>query len=110
MDRYQKVEKQRVETPIDEMRSYITYAMTLLQEKESEEIVFKRRIVDSTRTGAQCPHSRGPVTNSIIISLSGSLLAMIEQQLNIVQDTTKAASQCDANILISQSKLINKKN
>lgn len=41
MDRYQKVEKPRVETPIDaneiritsqgRMRSYITYAMTLLQ-------------------------------------------------------------------------------
>lgn len=41
MDRYQKVEKPRAETPIDEneiritsqgrMRSYITYAMTLLQ-------------------------------------------------------------------------------
>ncbi|KAJ8562331.1 hypothetical protein K7X08_011622 [Anisodus acutangulus] len=56
MDRYQKVEKPRVETPIDEneiritsqgrMRNYITYAMTLLQEKESEEIVFKMRIVD----------------------------------------------------------------
>ncbi|PWA90082.1 hypothetical protein CTI12_AA104400 [Artemisia annua] len=42
MDRYQKVEKPRAEQPIDEneiqitsqgrMRSYITYAMTLLQE------------------------------------------------------------------------------
>ncbi|CAA2990991.1 ribonuclease P subunit p25 [Olea europaea subsp. europaea] len=42
MDRYQKVEKPKVETPIDEneiritsqgrMRSYITYAMSLLQE------------------------------------------------------------------------------
>lgn len=41
MDRYQKVEKPKVETPIDEneiritsqgrMRSYITYAMSLLQ-------------------------------------------------------------------------------
>lgn len=41
MDRYQRVEKPRAETPIDEneiritsqgrMRSYITYAMTLLQ-------------------------------------------------------------------------------
>lgn len=41
MDRYQRVEKPRVETPIDEneiritsqgrMRNYITYAMTLLQ-------------------------------------------------------------------------------
>lgn len=41
MDRYQKVEKPRAETPIDEneiritsqgrMRNYITYAMTLLQ-------------------------------------------------------------------------------
>lgn len=41
MDRYQRVEKPREETPIDEneiritsqgrMRSYITYAMTLLQ-------------------------------------------------------------------------------
>ncbi|PRQ25046.1 putative DNA/RNA-binding protein Alba [Rosa chinensis] len=41
MDRYQRVEKPRAETPIDEneiritsqgrMRNYITYAMTLLQ-------------------------------------------------------------------------------
>lgn len=41
MDRYQKVEKPKVETPINEneiritsqgrMRSYITYAMTLLE-------------------------------------------------------------------------------
>jgi len=41
MDRYQKVEKPRAETPIDEneiritsqgrMRNYITYAMSLLQ-------------------------------------------------------------------------------
>ncbi|GAA0161686.1 endoribonuclease [Lithospermum erythrorhizon] len=51
MDRYQRVEKPKVETPIDEneiritsqgrMRSYISYALTLLQEKGSEEIVFK---------------------------------------------------------------------
>lgn len=51
MDRYQRVEKPRAETPIDEneiritsqgrMRSYITYAMNLLQEKGSDEIVFK---------------------------------------------------------------------
>lgn len=62
MDRYQKVEKPRVETPIDaneiritsqgRMRSYITYAMTLLQEKESEEIVFKAmgRAINKTVT------------------------------------------------------------
>ncbi|KAL8459184.1 hypothetical protein ACS0TY_036597 [Phlomoides rotata] len=62
MDRYQKVEKPRVETPIDEneiritsqgrMRSYITYAMTLLQEKGSEEIVFKAmgRAINKTVT------------------------------------------------------------
>ncbi|OAY77686.1 Ribonuclease P protein subunit p25-like protein [Ananas comosus] len=51
MDRYQKVEKPREETPIKEneirittqgrMRSYITYASSLLQEKGSNEIVFK---------------------------------------------------------------------
>ncbi|RAL47402.1 hypothetical protein DM860_013367 [Cuscuta australis] len=51
MDRYQRVEKPRAETPIAEneiritsqgrMRNYITYAMTLLQEKEAEQIVFK---------------------------------------------------------------------
>ncbi|PHU21016.1 hypothetical protein BC332_12167 [Capsicum chinense] len=62
MDRYQKVEKPRVETPIDaneiritsqgRMRSYITYAMTLLQEKESDEIVFKAmgRAINKTVT------------------------------------------------------------
>ncbi|KAL0912735.1 hypothetical protein M5K25_018727 [Dendrobium thyrsiflorum] len=51
MDRYQRVEKPREETPINDneirittqgrMRSYITYATSLLQEKESNEIVFK---------------------------------------------------------------------
>ncbi|XP_058225505.1 uncharacterized protein LOC131334489 [Rhododendron vialii] len=62
MDRYQRVEKPRVETPIDEnevritsqgrMRSYITYAMTLLQEKGSTEIVFKAmgRAINKTVT------------------------------------------------------------
>ncbi|KAI3960626.1 hypothetical protein MKX01_003800 [Papaver californicum] len=51
MDRYQRVEKPRTDTPISEneirittqgrMRSYITYATSLLQEKGSDEIVFK---------------------------------------------------------------------
>ncbi|KAI0499448.1 hypothetical protein KFK09_020351 [Dendrobium nobile] len=51
MDRYRRVEKPREETPINDneirittqgrMRSYITYATSLLQEKESNEIVFK---------------------------------------------------------------------
>ncbi|KAK8934156.1 hypothetical protein KSP39_PZI014937 [Platanthera zijinensis] len=51
MDRYQRVEKPREETPINEneirittqgrMRSYITYATSLIQEKGSDEIVFK---------------------------------------------------------------------
>ncbi|KAK7280777.1 hypothetical protein RJT34_25844 [Clitoria ternatea] len=62
MDRYQKVEKPRAETPIDEneiritsqgrMRNYITYAMTLLQEKGSNEIVFKAmgRAINKTVT------------------------------------------------------------
>ncbi|XP_057975190.1 uncharacterized protein LOC131162593 [Malania oleifera] len=51
MDQYQRVEKPRPETPINEneirittqgrMRNYITYATTLLQEKGSNEIVLK---------------------------------------------------------------------
>ncbi|KAG0447979.1 hypothetical protein HPP92_028072, partial [Vanilla planifolia] len=51
MDRYQRVEKAREQTPIKEnevrittqgrMRSYITYAMSLLQENGYGEIVFK---------------------------------------------------------------------
>ncbi|XP_021898611.1 uncharacterized protein LOC110815236 isoform X2 [Carica papaya] len=51
MDRYQRVEKPRPETPINEneirittqgrMRNYITYATTLLQEKGSNEIALK---------------------------------------------------------------------
>ncbi|THG21197.1 hypothetical protein TEA_021432 [Camellia sinensis var. sinensis] len=51
MDRYQRIEKPRPETPINEneirittqgrMRNYITYATTLLQEKGSNEIVLK---------------------------------------------------------------------
>ncbi|KAJ6306286.1 hypothetical protein OIU78_021576 [Salix suchowensis] len=62
MDRYQRVEKPRADTPIDEneiritsqgrMRSYISYAMTLLQEKGSNEIVFKAmgRAINKTVT------------------------------------------------------------
>ncbi|XP_038714796.1 5'-3' exoribonuclease 2-like [Tripterygium wilfordii] len=62
MDRYQRVEKPRAETPIDEneiritsqgrMRSYITYAMSLLQERGSNEIVFKAmgRAINKTVT------------------------------------------------------------
>ncbi|MQL90395.1 hypothetical protein Taro_022983 [Colocasia esculenta] len=51
MDRYQRVEKPREETPINEnemritaqgrIRNYISYATSLLQEKGSNEIVFK---------------------------------------------------------------------
>ncbi|XP_022773847.1 keratin, type II cytoskeletal 1-like isoform X2 [Durio zibethinus] len=51
MDRYQRVEKPKTETPINEneirittqgrMRNYISYATTLLQEKGSSEIVLK---------------------------------------------------------------------
>ncbi|KAJ4966628.1 hypothetical protein NE237_018477 [Protea cynaroides] len=51
MDRYQRVEKPRLDTPINEneirittqgrMRNYITYATSLLQEKGSNEIVLK---------------------------------------------------------------------
>ncbi|KAG8494301.1 hypothetical protein CXB51_011659 [Gossypium anomalum] len=51
MDCYQRVEKPKAVTPIDEneirvtsqgrMRNYITYAMTLLQEMGSNQIVFK---------------------------------------------------------------------
>ncbi|KAK6938254.1 DNA/RNA-binding protein Alba-like [Dillenia turbinata] len=51
MDRYQRVDKPRTETPINEneirittqgrMRNYITYATTLLQERGSNEIVLK---------------------------------------------------------------------
>ncbi|CAN1163265.1 Ribonuclease P protein subunit p25-like protein [Linum perenne] len=62
MDRYQRVEKPRAETPIDEneiritsqgrMRNYISYAMTLLQEKGADEIVFKAmgRAINKTVT------------------------------------------------------------
>ncbi|KAH9784936.1 Alba domain-containing protein [Citrus sinensis] len=51
MDRYQKVEKPKPESPINEneirittqgaIRNYITYATTLLQEKHAKEIVLK---------------------------------------------------------------------
>ncbi|KAG9143811.1 hypothetical protein Leryth_011472 [Lithospermum erythrorhizon] len=62
MDRYQRVEKPRAEASINEneiritsqgrMRNYITYAMTLLQEKGSDEIVFKAmgRAINKTVT------------------------------------------------------------
>ncbi|CAK9178391.1 unnamed protein product [Ilex paraguariensis] len=62
MDRYQRVEKPKAETPIEaneiritsqgRMRSYITYAMSLLQEKGSTEIVFKAmgRAINKTVT------------------------------------------------------------
>ncbi|OIW20366.1 hypothetical protein TanjilG_09526 [Lupinus angustifolius] len=51
MDRYQRVEKPKLENPIKEneirvttqgrMRNYITYATTLLHERGSDEIVLK---------------------------------------------------------------------
>ncbi|KAF2293146.1 hypothetical protein GH714_037938 [Hevea brasiliensis] len=51
MDRYQRVEQPKADTPINEneirittqgrMRNYITYATTLLQEKGSSEIILK---------------------------------------------------------------------
>ncbi|KAG7011318.1 hypothetical protein SDJN02_26222 [Cucurbita argyrosperma subsp. argyrosperma] len=51
MDRYQKVEKPKPESPINEneiritsqgaIRNYITYASTLLQDKRVREIVLK---------------------------------------------------------------------
>ncbi|KDP36881.1 hypothetical protein JCGZ_08172 [Jatropha curcas] len=62
MDRYQRVEKPKADTAIDEneiritsqgrMRSYISYAMSLLQEKGSNEIVFKAmgRAINKTVT------------------------------------------------------------
>ncbi|VVA95442.1 unnamed protein product [Arabis nemorensis] len=62
MDRYQRVKKPKAETPIDEneiritslgrARNYITYAMTLLQEKGSTEVVFKAmgRAINKTVT------------------------------------------------------------
>ncbi|KAJ8772688.1 hypothetical protein K2173_027865 [Erythroxylum novogranatense] len=62
MDRYQRVEKPKAETPIDEneiritsqgrTRNYISYAMSLLQEKDSNEIVFKAmgRAINKTVT------------------------------------------------------------
>ncbi|OAY50533.1 ribonuclease P protein subunit p25-like protein [Manihot esculenta] len=62
MDRYQRVEKAKADSPIDEneiritsqgrMRSYISYAMSLLQEKGSNEIVFKAmgRAINKTVT------------------------------------------------------------
>ncbi|CAL5332963.1 unnamed protein product [Camellia sinensis] len=59
MDRYQRIEKPRPETPINEneirittqgrMRNYITYATTLLQEKGSNEIVLKAMAELSTK-------------------------------------------------------------
>uniref|UniRef100_A0A1D1YMR5 Alba-like protein C9orf23 n=1 Tax=Anthurium amnicola TaxID=1678845 RepID=A0A1D1YMR5_9ARAE len=60
MDRYQRVEKPREETPINEneirittqgrTRNYITYATSLLQEKGSDEIILKAmgRAIDKT--------------------------------------------------------------
>ncbi|KAL9667681.1 hypothetical protein QQ045_002045 [Rhodiola kirilowii] len=62
MDRYRSVEKPRAESDIAEneiritsqgrMRSYITYAMTLLQEKGCDDIVFKAmgRAINKTVT------------------------------------------------------------
>ncbi|KAI9072729.1 hypothetical protein K1719_045292 [Acacia pycnantha] len=62
MDRYQKVEKPRPETPIDEneiritsqgrMCNHITYAMSLIQEKGSNEFFFKAmgRAINKTLT------------------------------------------------------------
>ncbi|XP_047322136.1 ribonuclease P protein subunit p25-like protein [Impatiens glandulifera] len=62
MDRYRRIEKPKAEKPIEEneiritsqgrMRNYITYAMSLLQDKGSNEIVFKAmgRAINKTVT------------------------------------------------------------
>lgn len=72
MDRYQRVEKPRPETPISEneirittqgrMRNYITYATTLLQDKGSSEIVLKAmgRAINKTVTIAELIKRRIP--------------------------------------------------
>uniref|UniRef100_A0A3Q7G8C8 DNA/RNA-binding protein Alba-like domain-containing protein n=1 Tax=Solanum lycopersicum TaxID=4081 RepID=A0A3Q7G8C8_SOLLC len=87
MDRYQKVEKPRVETPIDaneiritsqgRMRSYITYAMTLLQEKESEEIVFKAmgRAINKTVTIVELIKVKSGCFSYIVSVVSTYLIA-----------------------------------
>ncbi|KAI4321654.1 hypothetical protein MLD38_035012 [Melastoma candidum] len=76
MDRYQRVEKPREETPIDEneiritsqgrMRSYITYAMNLLQEKDRE-IMFKAmgRAINKTVTIVELIKRRIPGVHQV---------------------------------------------
>ncbi|MBA0775155.1 hypothetical protein Gotri_010316 [Gossypium trilobum] len=77
MDRYQRVEKPKAVTPIDEneirvtsqgrMRNYITYAMTLLQEMGSNQIVFKAmgRAISKTVTIVELLKEAGIVVHAL---------------------------------------------
>ncbi|XP_073120194.1 uncharacterized protein [Henckelia pumila] len=106
MDRYHKVEKPRMETPIDEneiritsqgrMRSYITYAMSLLQEKESDEIVFKAmgRAINKTVTIVELIKRRIVGLNQITSIQSTDITDTwepLEEGLQILETTRKVS-------------------
>ncbi|KAB2045973.1 hypothetical protein ES319_D01G200300v1 [Gossypium barbadense] len=117
MDRYQKVEKPKAETPINEnelritalgrMRNYISYAMTLLQEKGANEIVLKAtgRAINKTVMIAELIKRRiaglhqNTSTGSIDITDTWEPLeeGLLPYQPPIPTDQVKASAEIEGN-------------
>ncbi|XP_073146091.1 uncharacterized protein [Henckelia pumila] len=106
MDRYHKVQKPREETSIGEneiritsqgrMRSYISYAMNLLQEKGSDEIVFKAmgRAINKTVTIVELIKRRIVGLHQIIAIQSVDIIDTwepLEEGLQTLETTRKVS-------------------
>ncbi|KAK2977739.1 hypothetical protein RJ640_026982 [Escallonia rubra] len=102
MDRYRKVERQKPESPINEneiritsqglVRSYITYAITLLQERPGREIVLKAmgQAISKTVAIAEIIKRRVPVLHQDTAISSVSLTDTyepLEEGLFLVETT-----------------------
>ncbi|KAB2036740.1 hypothetical protein ES319_D03G022700v1 [Gossypium barbadense] len=110
MDQYQKVEKPKAETPINEnelriivqgrMRNYISYAMTLLQEKGAKKIVLKAtgRAINKTVMIAELIMVYGALRIIVKIFLMWNSKMVIDGG----EDTTVATSWLEASNLVAQ--------
>nr|KJB14719.1 hypothetical protein B456_002G140000 [Gossypium raimondii] len=109
MDQYQKVEKPKAETPINEndlriivqgrMRNYISYAMTLLQEKGAKKIVLKAtsRAINKTVMIAELIMVYGALRMTVKIFLMWNSKMVIDGG----EDTTVATSWLEASNLVA---------
>ncbi|MFQ6642988.1 hypothetical protein Gotur_018054 [Gossypium turneri] len=109
MDQYQKVEKPKAETPINEnelriivqerMRNYISYAMTLLQEKGAKKIVLKAtgRAINKTVMIAELIMVYGALRMTVKIFLMWNSKMVIDGG----EDTTVATSWLEASNLVT---------